>query len=210
MKAARKTAKVKTVAEGSRLGRDDWLDAAYAAVAEGGFDKVRVLTLADQLGVTRGSFYWHFADHAELLSAMLQRWLRREIDADLALQAESTNDAKADLMHLLDVALARGGADVKAMRFELALRGLGRRDPEVAKMLVEVDESRMSLFESKFLRLTGNQKSATDLAVVFYLAITGGIQALARPASTARVADYIRSLIADYLIERHLPARPDR
>ena len=38
-----------------RLGRDDWLDAAFAAVVEGGFDNVRVLVLADRLGVTRGS-----------------------------------------------------------------------------------------------------------------------------------------------------------
>ena len=46
----------------SRLGRDDWLDAAFRAAVEHGFDGVRVLTLADTLQVTRGSFYWHFKD----------------------------------------------------------------------------------------------------------------------------------------------------
>ena len=80
MSTAKKT---KQRTEAPRLGRDDWLDAAYLAVVEGGFDQVRVLTLADTLGVTRGSFYWHFSDHAELLQALLQRWQKREIDADL-------------------------------------------------------------------------------------------------------------------------------
>ena len=71
MTAARKTRKP---AESSRLSRDDWLDAAFQAVVEGGFDKVRVLGLAAALGVTRGSFYWHFVDHAELIAALLARW----------------------------------------------------------------------------------------------------------------------------------------
>jgi AcrR family transcriptional regulator len=56
------------------MTRDDWLDAAFKAVTEDGFDHLRVLALADTLGVTRGSFYWHFADHAALVAALLERW----------------------------------------------------------------------------------------------------------------------------------------
>ena len=58
--------------EGPRLKREDWLQAAFNAVVDGGVDKLKILTLAETLGVTRGSFYWHFADHAELLQATLQ------------------------------------------------------------------------------------------------------------------------------------------
>jgi AcrR family transcriptional regulator len=189
-----------------RLTRDDWLDAAFDAVVDAGFDGVRVLVIADTLGVTRGSFYWHFTDHADLVESLLRRWHQREIEALGLLQAESSDDPQADLVHLLEAALARGGAELKNMRFELALRGLGRRDPAVAKLLVEVDEARLQLFEGKFRRLTGEAKAATDLAVLFYLAITGANQALARPASTARIAGYLRGLIEDYLIRRHAPA----
>lgn len=207
--AATKTRSSAKGTESSRLSRDDWLDAAFDAVVEGGFDNVRVLAIADKLGVTRGSFYWHFSDHADLIKAVLERWRKRELEEDALLQAQASDDARADLVQLLDVALARGGADLKDMRFELALRGLGRRDPEVARMLVEVDEARMELFETKFKRLTGDAKSATDLAVLFYLAVTGGVQALARPSGSGRVAEYIRSVISDYLIQRQGPP-PDR
>ena len=82
--------------EAPRLNRDDWLDAAFKAVVEGGFDNVRVLVIADALGVTRGSFYWHFADHAELVSALLARWKEREIAIDQKLQSQSTADPQAD------------------------------------------------------------------------------------------------------------------
>ena len=110
--------------EAPRLTRDDWLDAAFQAVVDGGFDNVRVLVIAQTLGVTRGSFYWHFNDHADLVSSLIERWRKREVELDRALQLDATDDPKADLEHLLEAALAHAGADLENMRFELALRGL--------------------------------------------------------------------------------------
>ncbi len=197
--------KARKSSEAARLKRDDWLDAAFVAVVDGGFDKVRVLVLADSLGVTRGSFYWHFTDHAELIAALLERWRAGEQAAVRRLQAESTGEPQADLHHLLDVALARAGTDLEHMRFELALRGLGRRDPGVAKMLVGIDNERMALFEDRFTRLTRDPPAARDLAALFYLAIVGSHQALSRPSSSNRIALYLKGIIADHLIDRQVP-----
>lgn len=187
-------------AESVRLGRDDWLDAAFMAVVEGGFDQVRVLTLANRLGVTRGSFYWHFADHAALIAALLERWLARERSSNAQLEAASHPDPVSDLEAVLDAGLAHAGADLENMRFELALRGLGRRDPAVAQMLLSVDEQRLALFRAKFERLTGDRRRAVDLAALFYLTIIGSNQALSRPANPPQLKDYLRSVITRYLI----------
>ncbi len=200
MTAARKTRKP---AESSRLSRDDWLDAAFQAVVEGGFDKVRVLGLAAALGVTRGSFYWHFVDHAELIAALLARWRERELAANRSVEGSTTEDPQQDLQAVLEAALSHAGVDLENMRFELALRGLGRRDASVAKMLIEVDQQRLRLFEGKFLRLTNDARSAADLAALFYLAIVGSNQALSRPSSPPQAKEYLRSIITDYLIRRH-------
>ncbi len=189
----------------SRLKRDDWLDAAFNAVVEGGFDAVRVLVLADTLGVTRGSFYWHFSDHAELISALLMRWHAREIESSRSLEAEPAGSAQADLERVLDFALAHAGTDLENMRFELALRGLGRRDAAVATMLAEVDQTRLSLFERKFERLTGDAKAANSLAALFYLAIVGSFQALARPANPPQLEQYLKGIIGKYLIQGQVP-----
>ena len=193
-------------AETTKLSRDDWLDAAFHAVVEGGFDKVRVLMLAAALGVTRGSFYWHFTDHAELVSALLARWRARETEISRALETDSAGDPQADLEQLLEAALSHAGADLENMRFELALRGLGRRDPAVARMLLEVDQLRMRLFESKFLRLTGDAKTASDLAALFYLAIVGSNQALSRPNNPPQTKGYLKGIITSYLIRMQAPA----
>jgi AcrR family transcriptional regulator len=201
MKPATKTRKR---SETPRLTRDDWLDAAFQAVVDGGFDSVRVLVIAQRLGVTRGSFYWHFTDHADLVSALIARWREREVELDRALQLKAPLDPRTDLEHLLDAALAHAGTDLENMRFELALRGLGRRDPAVAKLLVEVDAARMTLFEHKFLRLTGDPKSAAELAVLFYLAIVGSYQALSRPTSPPQAKDYLKGIISNHLIRRQV------
>jgi AcrR family transcriptional regulator len=194
--------KEKKQLESPRLTRDDWLDAAFMAVVDGGFDQARVLVIADKLGVTRGSFYWHFSDHADLITSLLKRWEMREIELDKRLQADNTDDPQADIERLLDAALAHAGVDLENIRFELALRGLGRRSANVASMLVGIDAARMHLFEQKFLRLTGDEKTAGELAVLFYLVITGAHQALSRPTSPPQAKEFLKGIIASYLIRQ--------
>lgn len=203
MKPTRKV--VKRGSEAARLNRDDWLDAAFKAVVEGGFDAARVLVLADTLGVTRGSFYWHFTDHAELIFALLARWQARELESGRSLASELSGTAQDDLERVLDFALAHAGTDLENMRFELALRGLGRRDAAVAEMLANVDQTRVKLFEQKFMRLTGDAKTSTDLATLFYLAIVGGNQALARPGNPKQLESYLKGIITRYLIQEQVP-----
>ena len=56
-----------------QLTRDDWLKAALN-MCVAGIDKVKVAPLATNLGVTTGSFYWHFKNRQELLEALLNYW----------------------------------------------------------------------------------------------------------------------------------------
>jgi AcrR family transcriptional regulator len=57
-----------------RLGPEEWMRAARLALLQGGPSAVRVERLARQLGVSKGSFYWHFKKRAELLEALLREW----------------------------------------------------------------------------------------------------------------------------------------
>lgn len=54
--------------------RDDWTLAALSAMAKGGIAAVAVDPIATELGISRGSFYWHFADRNALLVAALEMW----------------------------------------------------------------------------------------------------------------------------------------
>jgi AcrR family transcriptional regulator len=53
---------------------EDWELAAIEAIRDGGLAAVAVEPLARRLGVTKGSFYWHFKDRSALLDAAVHRW----------------------------------------------------------------------------------------------------------------------------------------
>ena len=61
-----------------RLSADDWAAAALEQIAEQGVSAVAVEPLARRLGVTKGSFYWHFPSRDALLQAALERWETHE------------------------------------------------------------------------------------------------------------------------------------
>ncbi len=57
-----------------RLSVDDWIQAGFAILADGGPDALRVDRLCERLGVTKGSFYWHFADLPAYRTALVEAW----------------------------------------------------------------------------------------------------------------------------------------
>jgi AcrR family transcriptional regulator len=68
---------------GPLLTGADWVQAALAAIAEGGLAAVAVEPLARRLGATKGSFYWHFPTRDALIAAALKEWERAETDAPI-------------------------------------------------------------------------------------------------------------------------------
>jgi len=57
-----------------RLSVDDWVQAGYEILAEEGIKALKIDRLCSRLGVTKGSFYWHFADIASYRDALVQAW----------------------------------------------------------------------------------------------------------------------------------------
>ena len=58
----------------ARLSAQDWTRGALDLLMAEGVAAVQINRLCTDLGVTRGSFYWHFADLTELEAAVAERW----------------------------------------------------------------------------------------------------------------------------------------
>jgi AcrR family transcriptional regulator len=192
----------------ARLTRDDWLDAAFRAAVEGGFSAVRILTLANTLGVSRGSFYWHFKDHAELVSALIDRWYQRTIAADTDEPHADLEDPTGPILRILDGAIAHSVEDREHDRFEQALRSVSSKDSTVAALLERVDRSRLQLLHRHYLQLVHDDETARELAALFYLAIVGSHEALNRPSASVKVSNYLKSVIARHLVHAVSATRP--
>jgi AcrR family transcriptional regulator len=121
-----------------RTPRSSWIDAGLRALAAGGPDAVRIEPLAQELGVTRGGFYWHFEDRNALLEEMLDTWERRSTDEVLERVEGEGGDPREKVRRAGMLTFSR-----ELLPIDLAVRDWARRDPSVARRLRRVDNQRM-------------------------------------------------------------------
>jgi AcrR family transcriptional regulator len=124
------------------LGRKDWIEAAIAMLAEDNVEALRVDTLAEKLGVTKGSFYWHFKGRDDLLSGVLDEWRLRMTSQIQSLILDRSGTPWERLERLLRIAIS-SRPDVPGGPFETTLRDWARRDGKVAAVVRDVDAERV-------------------------------------------------------------------
>jgi AcrR family transcriptional regulator len=149
------------------LTPDNWIEAATTVLVDQGIDHVRVDTLAGQLGVTRGSFYWHFRDREDLLRRVLQAWAERST-AQLTRRLESARDDPREQLRDVISLPFRGRAAAKAARIELAIRAWARRDDMARQAVDEADASRIAYHADVFGALGFVPAEARMRAFVLY------------------------------------------
>jgi AcrR family transcriptional regulator len=66
--------------EHHRLSRDEWLEQALEVTSRKPHGKLRIHELVKHLGVTRGSFYWHFKDREDFVRSLGEYWDRWSTD----------------------------------------------------------------------------------------------------------------------------------
>ena len=98
--------------ERQSLTADDWATAALDAMAAGGLESVAIEPLARQLGVTKGSFYWHFANRDALIRAALERWEREETD-DIIARVGDAADPYERIVRVFKSANASSGSIIQ-------------------------------------------------------------------------------------------------
>jgi AcrR family transcriptional regulator len=176
-----------------RLDADAWIAAAFDALAAGGVDAVRVEPLAKSLGITKGSFYWHFTDRRALLDAMLGSWAHGRIAA-IREQATARGTPDAVLGDLAD--LYTRHANMRGLTVELAIRSLARTDAAAAKAVRGVDRERLRHVADLFGALGWPGAQAQARAILFYGYLFGQSLLHAEVVPAAARDRAIRALIA--------------
>jgi len=145
-----------------RLTRQDWIDAALDLLTKEGIGGVSVDRLANMLGITRGSFYHHFSDRADLLQALLDYWAQRW-----------TYDVRDQIGNLgLDpgtalLALMRAIRSNRAADFDAPFRAWALHDPMARDVVRRVDETRLNFIRSQFEALGFEGLEAENRARLF-------------------------------------------
>jgi len=155
------------IAAKTQLTPQDWIDAAAQILVNKSIDAVRIEVLAKNLSVTRGSFYWHFRDRADLLRQLLLGW-RDHATVQIIYRFERRNIKPHELVHDLLLLPFKGEAADKAASTELAIRAWARRDDMARKFVDEVDGKRLTYITECFSALGFEVAEARARAFALY------------------------------------------
>src|SRR5256885_9198882 len=123
----------------TRTPRVSWIEEGLRALGVGGPDAVRIETLAQALGVTKGGFYGHFDDRGALLEEMLDAWERVMIDEVIERLEGEGGDARAKQRRLF--ALASSTEDRGLISIDLPVPDSAPTDKAGARRAPRVDNS---------------------------------------------------------------------
>jgi len=124
--------------DNDRQTKTSWTNAGLLALEADGHIALKAQPLAQILGVTRGSFYWHFTDLGDFHVALLERWRERMFEEIVTNVTQAGQDPLRNLLtHVL-------GAP---SRLEIAVRSWALVNPQAAAMVNDVDARRVAFLE---------------------------------------------------------------
>ena len=188
------------------LTASDWAEAALQLIAEKGLRALTVTALSSRLGVTKGSFYWHFHGRSELLRAALERWEQRATTEAIK-GLEAVTDARRRLELMLDAA-----SQPPRARSLYAALAEAAEDPVVRDVLNRVASVRIAYLETCYRTLGLSPAIAKSYAVFAYAAYRGLLQ-LAHEAPAVLPTDWSSypGVIRTALVPKsRVRARPSR
>jgi AcrR family transcriptional regulator len=170
-----------------QLSAQDWVDQGLKTLAKRGFAALKAEPLAKTMGVSRGSFYWHFADIGAFHAAILKRW--RDIAAEqiiAGIEAVKGEDPVAVLLRL---------TFGSRLVLEKAVRSWAAHDSAARAAVQAIDRRRLDYVET-LLRKSGLPETvAHDRAQILYWTFLGfalSDQALPQGRQQAVLAELLR------------------
>jgi AcrR family transcriptional regulator len=150
-----------------KVTREDWLKLAGEVLIERGVSHVKVLTLANSLGVSRSSFYWYFRSRKDLLDQLLEGWEGQNTRAVLDHAARPAGNICRAVMYLFECFIDPNQFDP---RLDFAVREWARRSPAVRARLDAADEARVNAIRDMFLR-HGFEEAFTRARIIYFMQI---------------------------------------
>jgi len=156
--------------ERSTLSAADWEKQALVLIAEQGIRSVAVESLAKRMGVTKGSFYWHFPNRQALLEQSLLRWEEHD-----AANLQTSLGAIADPRERLRSFFRRTGREQLTHDVYSSLCAAADH-PMVEPLLERVAERRMEHIKAAFCEIGFDPAEASHRARLTYSTYLGFLQ----------------------------------
>ncbi len=174
------------------IGRSDWLRVAVHVLAKKGIDGVRVEPLARLLGVTKGSFYWHFRNRRDLLDALVDLW--EDETTWLIAEARKASTPRARLLRFFQLISPEHNYPSDREMFVWA-----RRTTQVKSRANAIELKRVAFIEEQLRHDGVSAPIAARRAEIAYLATLGWVERRGRSEamddSLGEFADHLFLLV---------------
>jgi len=149
-----------------KLSRGDWLRAALESLSARGVQEVKVAVLAKQLGVTTGSFYWHFESRQDLLDELLDWWEREMTDAAIVEATRFSGPAEDRILLLMKQVMLE-----KLARYDVGVWNWSMSDRRAARVFKRTVSKRFEFASWMFAEagFSKEQAKARGRMMVVYL-----------------------------------------
>ena len=156
-----------------RLNKTDWILAAFRALTRGGPQAIKAELIARDLSVSKGSFYWHFKDVADLRAAMIRHWRQQATDAVIAALDDGGASPQSRLRGLIEITSSDRYDTYGGPLVEAAIRDWARCEGAVMDAVHEVDRRRLAYVEGLFGECGFGGDAARANARTLYGALIG-------------------------------------
>jgi AcrR family transcriptional regulator len=131
-----------------RLSAEDWILAGHELLVDEGIAGIKIDRLAARLGVTKGSFYWHFTNLPAFLAAMAERFIARQREEMAGFEATAPSDPRERLLWLMNRI-----SDPEIGALEQAMRGWAYEEADLHLSVERVDRWGFGVVREAFERL---------------------------------------------------------
>ena len=130
--------------------RTQLIDVALRIIMEQGIDAVRIENIVAEVGVTKGSLYWHFDDREGLIKAALAEHIRRESAVTVAGVVDAIDEASSKDDYFARIAPYLADPfnleQVRERWSRLAILVETRKHPELVEMMRDVQARNLEIF----------------------------------------------------------------
>src|SRR4051812_1686705 len=175
-----------------QLSARDWLDQGLETLVKSGFTALKAEPLAKAMGVSRGSFYWHFADIAAFHGAILKHWSEVATEQVIAGLEARPKDREA-------LAVLLRGAFSQRPALENAVRTWATVDADARSAVSAIDQRRIGYIEVLLKQAGLHTETARARAQILYWAFVGyalSEQSLPKARQQAVIEELLRMAVS--------------
>lgn len=172
--------------------RQKWIECGFDILSESGHENITIEELSGRMGISRGSFFYHFKNRDGFICAMMDQWMS---DTEAIIRGLDTSGGFEECYDKVTEGVTLLNSDR-----ELRIRRWAGSEPLVQEYAARVDAMRIESFCGIFARL-GLEPEVSDMLAKFRYSLMLGLKQIdggITPEEVRRAADLYKKLIFAY------------